>query len=160
MESESDHLLSLYYLVAWKGYPKEKNTWKTFLVVQHLKKLIRLFHKNHSEKLTATFLHINSALAMARPTVKSTAKSITKRKQSRPVNSTNKWAKKNWSFYLFFHLSSPWPIRLFVHSIFIKKRQFSSSNHPIRLRDFLSTISLSKDFFYLSIFLPQASLQD
>ena len=27
-KSESGHLPSLYYLVAWKGYPKKKNTWK------------------------------------------------------------------------------------------------------------------------------------
>ena len=25
-KSEADHLLSLYYLVSWKGYPKNKST--------------------------------------------------------------------------------------------------------------------------------------
>ena len=27
-ESETGHLLGLYYLVSWKGYPEDKNTWK------------------------------------------------------------------------------------------------------------------------------------
>ena len=30
MELKSGHLLSLYYLVAWKGYPEEENTLKSF----------------------------------------------------------------------------------------------------------------------------------
>ena len=78
---------------AWKGYPKEKNTWEPFSAVQHLKKLIRLFHKDHPEKLTATFPPINSALPMARPTIKPTRP--TKQKQGQPANSPNKQAKKN-----------------------------------------------------------------
>ena len=27
-ESESGHLPGLYYLVLWKGYPEEENTWE------------------------------------------------------------------------------------------------------------------------------------
>ena len=27
-ESKSGHLPGLYYLVSWKGYPEEKNTWE------------------------------------------------------------------------------------------------------------------------------------
>ena len=90
MELESGHLPGLYYLVAWKGYPKEENTWEPFSAVQHLRKLIRSFHKDHPEKPTATSPPIDSALPMARPTVKSTAKSTTKRKRGRLANNANK----------------------------------------------------------------------
>ena len=27
-KSKAGHLLGLYYLISWKGYPKEKNTWE------------------------------------------------------------------------------------------------------------------------------------
>ena len=92
-ESESGHLPSLYYLVAWKGYPKEENTWEPSSAVQHLKKLISSFHKDHPEKPTATFPPIDSAPPMARPTVKPTAKATTKQKRGRPANSASKRAK-------------------------------------------------------------------
>ena len=86
-ESE-DYLLGLYYLIAWKSYLKKENTWELFLAVQHLSKLIRLFHKDHPEKLTATSPIINSASPMARPTIKPT-KPI-KQKQGQSVNNANK----------------------------------------------------------------------
>ena len=94
-ESESGHLPGLYYLVAWKSYPKEENTWEPLSAVQHLKKLISSFHKNRLEKPIATSPPINSAPPMARPTIKPT-QPISKRKQGRPANSANKRAKKNW----------------------------------------------------------------
>ena len=71
-ESESGYLPSLYYLVSWKEYPKEKNTWEPALIVQHLKKLIRSFYKEHPDKPTATFPTIDTAPSMTRPTVKPT----------------------------------------------------------------------------------------
>ena len=80
MESESGYLPGLYYLVAWKGYPEEENTWEPVSAVQHLRKLISSFHKDHPEKPTATSPPVNSAPPMARPTVKP-ARLITKRKQ-------------------------------------------------------------------------------
>ena len=89
-ESESGHLPGLYYLVAWKDYPKEENTWELLSAVQHLKKLISSFHKDHLEKPTATSPPIDSALPMGRPTVKPTAKATTKRKQGRLANSASK----------------------------------------------------------------------
>ena len=95
IESESGHLLGLYYLVAWKGYPEEENTWEPVSAVQHLRKLISSFHKDHPEKSIATSLLVDSAPPMARPTVKPMAKPTTKRKRGQPVNSPNKQAKKN-----------------------------------------------------------------
>ena len=90
------YLPGLYYLVAWKDYPEEESTWKPALVVQHLKKLISLFHKNHPKKLIATSALINSALSMARPIIKLTAKATTKPNQGRPANIASKRAK-NWA---------------------------------------------------------------
>ena len=94
------HLLGLYYLVAWKGYPEEENTCEPVLAVQHLKKLISSFYKDHLKKPAATFLLVDSALPMARATVKP-VRPISKRKQVQPANNANKQAKKNCTFYLF-----------------------------------------------------------
>ena len=87
------HLPGLYYLVAWKGYLEEKSTWEPASVVQHFKKLISLFYKNHGEKPTATSAPSDSAPPMARPRVKPMAKATTKQKQGRPANSAGKQAK-------------------------------------------------------------------
>ncbi len=92
------HLPGLYYMVLWKGYPEEENTWEPASAVLHLYKLISTFHRDYPEKLTATSLPIDSAPLMARPTVKPRAKaSSTKQKQGRPAkaNGTNKRAKKD-----------------------------------------------------------------
>ena len=88
-ESKS-HLPGLYYLVAWKSYPKEEKTWEPDSALQYLKKLISLFHKDHPEKPTATFAPIDSAPLMARQIVKPTAKATTKQKEGRPANSAIK----------------------------------------------------------------------
>ena len=77
IESESGHLPELYYLVAWKDYLEEKNTWEPVSAVQHLRKQISSFHKDHSEKPTATSPPVNSAPPMAKPIIKPTAKSTT-----------------------------------------------------------------------------------
>ena len=73
-ESESGHLLGLYYLVSWKRYPKEENTWEPASAIQHLRKLISSFYKDHSGKPTATFPAINTAPPIARQIVKLPAK--------------------------------------------------------------------------------------
>ena len=99
-ESEMGNLPGLYYLVSWKGYPKEENTWEPYSAVQHLWKLISLFHKNHPDKLTAISEAINTAPPIVRPMIMPTTKP-TKWKQGRPANSINKRAKKNWDVFDF-----------------------------------------------------------
>ena len=96
-ESESGHLPGLYYLVSWKGYPEEENTWEPALAVQHLRKLISSFHKDHPDKPTATSEAINTTPPMARPTVRptATATALPKRKRGRLANSPNKQNKKS-----------------------------------------------------------------
>ena len=106
MELESGHLPGLYYLVAWKSYPEEENTWEPISAVQDLGELISLFHKDHLKKPRASSPSIHSALTMGRATVKPMAKSTTNRKQGRPANSANKQAKKNWNFCSFPHITS------------------------------------------------------
>ena len=66
------HLTGLYYFVEWKGYPKERNTWKLFLAVMHLQKLVSTFHMDHLEKPSTTSALPDSAPPMAKPTVKPT----------------------------------------------------------------------------------------
>ena len=69
-ESESGHLLSLYYLVLWKRYSEKENIWKPVSAIQQLRKLISLIHKNYLDKPIATSLTIDIALPMVRLTVK------------------------------------------------------------------------------------------
>ena len=90
------HLPGLYYLVSWKRYPEEENTWEPALAIQHLRKLISSFYKNYPEKPTATFKAIDTAPPMARPTIKpKSATEPAKQKRGRPANSANKQAKKS-----------------------------------------------------------------
>ena len=91
---ESGQLPGLYYLVAWKGYPKEKNAWESLSAIQHLKKLINCFYKEHPEKSIATFPPIDSFPPIARPIVRPTP---FKRKWGRPAGGTSKRAR-NWVF--------------------------------------------------------------
>ena len=86
-KSKSSYLSGLYYLVSWKRYPKEENIWELTLVVQHLRKHISLFHKDHLDKPTTTFLAIDTAPPMVRPTVKLIEPS--KQKRGGQANSTN-----------------------------------------------------------------------
>ena len=105
-ESESGHLPGLYYLVFWKGYPEEENTWEPYSAVQHLRKLISSFYKDHPDKPTTTSETIDTTPPMARPTIKPAAKS-TAPKQKRgwlPGKSTNKRAKKNWAAFDFYRV--------------------------------------------------------
>lgn len=92
LSMQAGHLLELYYLVSCKSYSDKKNTWESALAVQHLWKLITTFHKHYPDKPTATFLPINTAPPMPKPSIK-------------PIKSTNKateitnqkqgWSSKN-----------------------------------------------------------------
>ncbi len=95
-ESDSGQLPGLDYLVSWKGYPEEENTWEPASAVLHLRKLISTFHHDHPKKPTATSPPIDSAPPMARPTVKPKAETSSKRKRGRPANdsSASKRTKK------------------------------------------------------------------
>ncbi len=80
-ESDSGHLPGLYYLVSWKGYLEEENTWKLALAVLYLRKLISTFYYDYPEKPTAASPPINSAPPIARLTIKPKAEtSSTKQK--------------------------------------------------------------------------------
>ena len=70
-ELVAGHLPGLYYLISWKGYSEEENNWESALAVQHLRKLLSTFHKDHLRKPTATSTPINLALPMAKPSAKS-----------------------------------------------------------------------------------------
>ena len=83
------HLLGLYYLVTWKGYPEEENTWKPFLVIMHLQKMISTFHKDHPEKPTVISASLDSAPPIAKPTIQLPAK----QKRVRPIKRAKKCAK-------------------------------------------------------------------
>ncbi len=96
-ESDSGHHLpGLYYLVSWKGYPEDKNTWEPTLAMLHLYKLISTFYRDHLEKPTTTSPPIDSTSPMAKPIVRPKA-SITKQKRGRPAkaNGTSKRTKKS-----------------------------------------------------------------
>ena len=90
------HLPGLYYLLSWKRYPEEENIWEPALAVQHLRKLISSFHKDHPEKPTATSEGIDTAPPIARPTIKpKSATEPAKQKRGQTANSANKRAKKS-----------------------------------------------------------------
>lgn len=95
-ESKS-YLPDLYYLVSWKGHPEEENIWEPVLAIFYLQKLVITFYKEYLKKTIMTSLLIDSALPMAKPTVRS--KASTKQKRGRPIkaNGTSKRTKKDWT---------------------------------------------------------------
>ena len=66
-ESTISQLLELYYLVLWKNYLEEENTWEPVLAIPHFQRLTNTYHKNYPKKLTATFLLVNMAPPIVRP---------------------------------------------------------------------------------------------
>ena len=83
----AEQLPGLYYLVSWKSYPEEENTWEPALVIQHLRKLVTAYHKDNLEKPIAISTPINMASPIARlstlprPTTKPTIDIPIKRKR-------------------------------------------------------------------------------
>lgn len=73
-ELEGDQLPGLYYLVLWKGYPEEENTWELVLVIQHLWRLVIIFHREYPGKPMAILPSIDETLSRAKPTAKSLTK--------------------------------------------------------------------------------------
>ena len=84
-ESATGHLSGLYYLVSWKGYPKEKNTWEPASAVQHLRKLIITFHKDNLNKSTATSPPTNTPPPIAQPTIPRLSRKPTKATKRPPA---------------------------------------------------------------------------
>ena len=69
-----EHLPGLYFLIFWKDYIEEKSIWEPFFAVMHLQKIISTFYKDHQDKPTVTFLSLNSASSMTKPSVKPSTK--------------------------------------------------------------------------------------
>ena len=88
--TEADrHLPRLYYLVAWKGYPKEENTWEFSSAIMHLQKIVNIFYRDYPKKPTATSVPLDFAPPMAKPTIQL----FTKRKWGRPTGRAEKRAQ-------------------------------------------------------------------
>lgn len=88
----NNHLPGLYYLVSWKIYREEKNTWKTALAVQQLQRLLNIYHNKLSKKPTITSPLIDSASPMTRLIANPAAK----QKQGGPTKTiNNKRGRKN-----------------------------------------------------------------
>ena len=81
------HLPDLYYLVFWKGYPKEESIWEPSSAVMYLRKIISTFHKDHPEKPMATSPPLDSSPPIAKLSVKLPVKPSAKQKRSRPTGS-------------------------------------------------------------------------
>lgn len=96
----------LYYLVFWKSYPEKEIIWEPSLVIKHLCKLVIIFHKEFSVKLTAISPTINFSPPIARLIVKYEVEISTNQKcdQLAKANSSSQRAKKCriFSFYLIF----------------------------------------------------------
>lgn len=104
-ESDNSHPQSLYYMILWKNYPKEENTWKSTLAMLHFYKIINTFYHDYPEKAIITFMPINSVLPIAKPMTKFKASNLKpKYNWLAKTNGTSKCTKKSWifSFYLVF----------------------------------------------------------
>ncbi len=153
------HLLGLYFMVLWKGYLEEENTWKPTLVVLDLCKLMSTFHHDHLEKLIAISPPIDSSLPMARPTVKPWAEALsTKQKQSGPIkaNNTSKRTKKSWTST--FHLAFS-PVSI-AGKRSPQSHDFKFRSTPLRLAVLFSILPHFSIFTHFSVFPPRQRPRD
>ena len=149
-ESES-HLPGLYYLVSWKGYTEEENTWKPTSAIQHLRRLVSIFHKEGPEKPAATSTSVNSTPPMAKLAVKPGSSNKQKRGWPAKATGTNKRAKKSWvfDFYLVFD-----PISSKEKNSLSARDNRKSWSRPVPLSSFLPEASPRPGgFFYQYILL-------
>ena len=97
------HLSQLYYLVVWKSYPEEENTWEPFLAIMHLQKMINTFYKDHPKKPTAISPFLDSAPPMAKLTVNFPAKQKQRQLKKRATKRA-KWGDKEESKLVWFSI--------------------------------------------------------
>ena len=97
-ESTISQLPRLYYLVSWKGYPEEENTWEPTSAIQQLRRLVIVYHKDIPKKPTAISLPVDTAPPLASPIQGRPAGPMTaptkKRGQLAGSTTTSKQAKK------------------------------------------------------------------
>ncbi len=90
-QANNNQMSRLYYLVLWKGYLEEENTWKLSLAIIHLRKLISTFYKEYPKKPTATSLPLDSVLPMVRTMILNKPK----QKRGRSSKRANKRSKNS-----------------------------------------------------------------
>lgn len=137
IRQSKDHLPSgLYYLVLEKSYLEEKKIQELISAIQHLRKLIIIFHKDYSAKPTAKSQLINTVPSMTSPTKLLAIKQ--KRDGLAKANSPNKHAKKN-------RASEP---LFFCWSLWLPYKKISFSYLPLFSIFLLAFSILLGDFFY------------
>ena len=129
--NNSNQIPGLYYLVLWKSYLKEENTWEHSSAVIYLRKLINTFHKKHLKKPTAISPPLDSTPPMARQTVSKEPK----QKRGHPSKRVNKRGRNQ--------IAALKPLKHTLLDVILKPL--------IQSFQFLSSISIrfSSLFFYL-----------